>query len=84
MIALITAALGVIAILLEMWVQNNPQRKKEAEDAAILQGRADIVSGNVGAVESRVDGLLAGETGTADSAVGLESAEDVERRISQL
>ena len=83
-IGLLSGLAAIAAALIKIWMDNAPERLKAAEDAKTQQGRTDIVVGDVGALESRIDGVLAGEAGTADSATGVESAEDVERRIGQL
>jgi len=73
--------------LLTLWLKeyfsadNVAARKEEAAHEAVQEGRQDLVSGNVAAIESRIDSVCDGSSG---SAAGLESAEDVERRISQL
>jgi hypothetical protein len=58
------------------------QQTEAARYAELQKGRSDIVNGNVGAVESRIDRLLVGSN---PSTVGhLPSAESLERRIGSL
>lgn len=82
MIALVTTALSIIAVLLELWVQNKPQRTEKEANEATQDSRQALIDGDVAAVESRIDGLL--QTGSGDSSPGGESAEDIQGRISRL
>ena len=69
---IVSALIGIIALLM--------QRPKD-KYAGAQNNRQDIVDGNTDAVKSAVDRLLVG----TDSCASREpSAEDVERRISQL
>jgi len=77
----ITAVFAFLLFVGERWASNQPAREKEAADAKKQQGRADIASGNADAISIRIDGVLAG---TPNSIAGIQSAEDVERRLSQL
>lgn len=82
--AAITAVFSVIALLLSAWAAKAPTRAKEDVDEATQQSRQDIASGNADAIAVRVDGLLADQAGTPGDTSRIESAEDLERRISQL
>ena len=86
----VAAILQIIAGLggiLTLWLKdyyspaNVAKRKEDAKNEAIQQGRTDLQSGNAGAVAARIDSVCSGSGG---SPAGIESAEDVERRISQL
>lgn len=79
--AVIASVLGIILVALKQWAANSPAREKEAADEKIQQGRQDIVSGNVDAMQQRIDSVRDSGNG---SFTGCESAEDVERRISKL
>ena len=69
---IVSALIGIIALLM--------QRPKDKYNDA-QNNRQEVVDGNVSAIESNVDRLL---VGTNSSPAGEPSAEDVERRISQL
>jgi hypothetical protein len=82
---MITSILSILAYLipfvLEAWKANSPERKLEAANAAIQQGRTDLESGNTDAVVARIDSVCAG---LSSSTTGQQSAEDIARRISAL
>jgi hypothetical protein len=82
--AAVAAIFGVIAVLLKAYISRQPERERDDHEKEIQTGRQDIVAGDVGAVESRIDGLLADQAGPGDSATGEPSAEDVEGRIGRL
>jgi hypothetical protein len=82
-VSLVTAALSILAVILEIIVQNR-QTPQEKRNAIVQQGRADIQDGNIDSVEQRVDVLLTDQNSTGNSPAGEPSAKDVERRISQL
>jgi len=69
---IVSALIGIITLLM--------QRPKDKYNDA-QNSRQDVVDGNVPAIESDIDRLL---VGTNSSAAREPSAEDVERRISQL
>jgi len=69
---IVSALIGIIALLM--------QRPKDKYNDA-QNSRQDVVDGNVSAIESDIDRLL---VGTNNSVTREPSAEDVERRISQL
>lgn len=71
--AVVTAFLSVVALLLEAWAQNRPQRNKEKADDATQKGRQDIVDGDVDAVSERIDKLLSAELQGRGSARGPNS-----------
>lgn len=79
--AVIAGLVTIAGLLVKAWLTSAPERQKEAENEAIQKGRADLVDGNVDAIESRIDRLCNGSSG---SVAGLESAEDIEGRISRL
>jgi len=66
---------------LQLWNANASNREAKSANDNIQKGRKDLGDGNVVAVESRIDSLL---TNSDSSNAGIESAEDAERRISQL
>ncbi len=72
---IITGALSIIGLLLKAWFDGAPKRKTEAADAAIQQGRKDIVDGNVDAVSERLDRLLSVDQLPGDSAAGKPDSE---------
>ena len=80
--AVIASVLGIILVALKQWAANSPAREKEAANEKIQQGRQDIVSGNVDAMQQRIDGLLNDTNSNSDA--GIKGAEDAQRRISQL
>lgn len=69
---IVSALIGIITLLM--------QRPKDKYNDA-QNNRQDVVNGNVPAIESDIDRVL---VGTNSSSAGEPSAEDVERRISQL
>lgn len=73
--ALIAGLVTIIAALLKWYLG----RDKTYESLQL--GRQDIQSGNTGAVSQRVDRVLADQSGTAGNPAGVESAEDIERRL---
>lgn len=77
-VGLAIAVIGLLGTFLKWYLG----RDKTYE--ATQRGRSDIQNGNTGAVSERVDRVLADQAGTADNPAGEPSAEDVERRISQL
>lgn len=79
--AAITAVFSVIALLLEAWAQNAPQRKKEDRDEAIQNGRVDIADGDAQSVSARVDRVL---TETTGDPARLGSDEDTARRLAEI
>lgn len=81
MIALITAALTVLAMVLEIVAQNRKTPEQRRNDE-IQQGRKDIANGDAVAVSNRIDGLL--PVSESSGVVGQPSSEDIERRISNL
>lgn len=81
MTALVTAALTLIALVLQMVASWKTERQKRYDE--IQQGRKDIASGNTVAVDNRVDRVLS-VSGVSTTDAGEQSAEDIERRISKL
>ena len=88
MVALVTTALSILAIVLEMIVQyrQDPQRAKDAQNEAIQQGRLDIANGDVAAVNGRIDRVLSvpEQTGSTDSASGQHDSGDLLRRTQSI
>ena len=74
-LTIVVALLPIIAELLGR-KQSTAQEKKYEQKQ---QGRNDIVSGDIPAVEQRIDELLSQEWG--DSSGTIEDPEDVERRL---
>jgi hypothetical protein len=81
--AAVVSILGIIAVLLKAYVARKPERDEARHEKEIQQGRREA-DGDGGALELRADRLLDDETSPGDGDAGGESAEDVERRISQL
>jgi hypothetical protein len=84
MIAVITAALSIISLLVEAWFAATPQRQKESRDEATQRGRDDIASGNAAAVSVRIDGLLADQAGTSGNPPGIGNGQAGESDASTL
>lgn len=85
----IAALLTLIGWGLNQWLVGAPARKKEAEDEAIQQGRADISGGNVAGVNSRLNGLLPfGDMPTTGASTNSterqHSDEDTAKRINNV
>lgn len=78
MIALITAALSILAIVLEIIAQNKKglQEKRYEE---IQSGRDDIVRGDSTALSNRIDRMLSVSESNQPS--GSTDPADVERRL---
>lgn len=66
------ALIGIVSLLMQ-------QPKDKYNDAQ--NNRQDVINGNTAAVESHIDRLL---VGTNSGVTGEPSAEDVQRRLSQL
>lgn len=75
----IATILGIV-----LWGLKRYAAKKAETDAneKQQQGRQDIVSGNVDAVQSRIDSVCSGAENNSNA--GVKSAEDAQRRISRL
>lgn len=56
--AAIASICALLLPLLQLWLSKSPERKKEAQNEAIQDGRKAIVEGDVAGVNSRVDRLL--------------------------
>jgi hypothetical protein len=87
MIASIVSILAyLVPFLLDAWKENSPERKKEKQYAEIQTGRSAVAVADVGAIAGRIDRLLSVQvTGPAGGGVaGLQSAEDVSRRLGNL
>ena len=80
--AAVTAFLGIVSVLLELWVKQAPARDKEREDARNQKGRQAVIAGDVDAVQQRIDGLLSEVQG--DSSAGKQSDESISERFSAL
>lgn len=80
--ALIAGLVTIAGLLLKTWLSSAPARQKEAENEAIQKGRTDLGNGNIDAIESRIDRVCDNEPGHSDA--GVQSAEDIERRIGNL
>ena len=80
MIALVSSIFGVIALVLEIWMQNRPTAQEKSY-ANLQTGRQDISDGDVNAVNGRIDRLLSVPDGT-DNPSGQQHGEVTPGRIS--
>lgn len=80
--AAIASIFGVILLLLKQWQAKKPERDKEKTHDETQDGRQALYDGDVPAIEHRIDIVL--QEGGGHSPSGVESAEDIERRISRL
>ena len=88
-IGLLTGIASIFAALIKIWMDNAPERAKEAANATIQNGRNDVLEGNVAMVNITLDGLLSSvslpTTGaTSDSATGQHSDENIATDIGDL
>ena len=82
MIALVSSIFGVIALLLEIWMQNRPT-PQEKRYANLQTGRQDIAAGDVDAVNGRIDRLLSLTDG-ADNPPGQQHDQIAPGRIDAI
>ncbi|MDA8413009.1 MAG: hypothetical protein M0023_04385 [Desulfobacteraceae bacterium] len=80
MVAMISSILGIIAMMLEIWMQNRPNAQ-ETRYAEIQTGRKDIAAGNGDAVNARIDRLLT-VTNSGNDPSGEQHSEITAGRIS--
>jgi hypothetical protein len=73
----ITAVFSFLLFIGEIWVSNQPEREKEERNDAIQQGREDIASGDVVAVNNRVDKLLSEPSDSTGQPSGKVTAERI-------
>ena len=73
------AVISLIVVVFAAWVKWETGKDSTYDDLQI--GRQDIQSGNIDAVEQRIDKL---RVGSGDSVTDQPSAEDISRRISNL
>ena len=57
-IGLISALAGIVSVLLEVWVNNSPERKKEVADEERTRLRLAVRDGDADAVSGALDDLL--------------------------
>lgn len=66
MFAMISSIFAVLALLLEIWMQNRPTAE-EKRYADIQEGRQDIAAGDVAAVNGRIDRMLSVPAGAGNT-----------------
>ena len=82
---LLLAIISLASVLVKTWQDGAPQRAEGERNAEINQGRADISTGNVGAVSIRIDGVQSVQTGTAaGNPEGLSNDSDTARRLAAI
>ena len=84
---ILAGVLAIAGILLKIYVAKKPARDERKRKDVIQEGRQDIVDGNVGAVESRIDGLLDEAGGSNAGSAGGEShggADNIAGRLADL
>ncbi len=83
MIALITSALSLLALILEMIAQNR-QTAQEKRYEQIQAGRTDIADGDAVAVDARIDQLLSVSEAGDHNAAGQPGSEVTPGRLSAI
>lgn len=79
--AVISAALGIAALVLKAWLEKAPKREQEKRNDEIQEGRQDIATGNADAVSARIDSVCGQRSG--DTPI-LGNDEDTARRIAKI
>ena len=74
----------LVPFILEAWKSGTLGRKEEADYEKTQRGRSDIVNGNTGALELRVDRLLANQARSSNSVAGLPNTADAQKRLDAL
>jgi hypothetical protein len=68
MLAMISSICGVVALLLEIWMQNRAGQE-EKRYAEIQKGRQDIAAADADAINGRIDRLLSIPETTGDNSL---------------
>ena len=87
--AAITAVFAFLLFVGDQWASNQPERKKEADDAETQKIRAAIATGNAVVLDTELDGLLSDVSlptagTTSDSSGQQHSADSTAEGISDL
>jgi len=81
---LLLAFISLVSVIVKTWQDGAPNRAEGARNAEINQGRADIATGNAGAVSIRIDCVQSVQTETATgNPSGIESDTDTARRLAE-
>ena len=79
---IITGVLSIAGLLLKWYMDRAPQRAEEARNEATQKGRQDIATGNIDAIDQRLDIVLSQPT-AADCAPGQHSDADLLQRLER-
>lgn len=57
-LTIVASVVSIVALLAEAYMKMSPDRKAKKREEEIAQGRIDLSTGNIDAVQSRIDKLL--------------------------